>query len=137
MQPYNSAIQALGAGDLALDDGTFDMAYLLDAYAEDLTDVGHDFEADLGANISHRQALVNPTWVDRVFDADDMSVVDPDNGDTVTKIAIIKTSGTGGGGAAATNRVVAYQALASAVTWDGTNDNHTFDAQGIFRIGAA
>lgn len=136
MLPYNRALQALGAGDLALDDGTFDMAYLLDAYVANQGDAGHDFEDDLGANISHRQAIVNPTWVNRVFDADDMAVVDPNNGQTVTKIALIKATGTGGGGTAATNRLIAYQALSGPVTWDGTNDNQTFNASGIFRIGA-
>lgn len=139
MDVYKPSIQALGTGDLTLGDGTFEMLYLKSGYAVDV-DL-HDFEDDLGANISHRETLVNPTWVDRVFDADDMTVTDPDNGETVTQKAVVKSAngagGAGGGGTAATNRVLCHQALAANVTWDGTNDEQTFDAQGLFRIGAA
>ena len=138
MTPYDAALHAIGGGDLTLDDGTFEILYLLDAYVVDLDN--HDFEADLGANISHREQLVT-SWVNRVFDANDRAITDPNNGQTVTKIAIVKVAngagGAGGGGTAATNRLVCYQALAAPVSWDGTNDNQTFNASGIFRLGAA
>lgn len=142
MTPYNEALQALGSPTgLTLEaDGTYEILYLLDAYTVNLADGGHDFEDDLGANISHRETLANVSWSNRVLDADDLTVTDPDNGQTVTKIAIVKSGngagGVGGGGTAATNRLICYQALAGSVTWDGTNDNQTFNGSGIFRIGA-
>lgn len=140
MTPYDAALQALGVpGGLTLeDDGTYEILYLTSGYTVDLDT--HDFEDDLGANISHRETLTT-TWAARVFDAADLTVTDPDNGQTVTQIVIVKSAngagGAGGGGTAATNRLICHQALGASVTWDGTNDNQTFDAQGIFRIGAA
>lgn len=141
MTPYDAALQALGevSGLTFEADGTYEILYLTSGYTVDL-DL-HDFEDDLGANISHRETLSSVTWTGRVLDAADLTVTDPNNGQTVTQIVIVKSgngvSGAGGGGTAATNRLICHQTLAASVTWDGTNDNQTFDANGIFRIGAA
>ena len=142
MTPYESALHALGvagASGLTLEnDGTYEILYLTAGYTVNLDT--HDFEDDLGANISHRETITT-TWAGRVFDASDIAVTDPNNGQTVTQIVIVKsgngTNGVGGGGTAGTNRLICHQALASSVTWDGTNDSQTFNASGIFRIGAA
>lgn len=143
MTPYNTAIHALGvpAGLTLEDTGTYEMLFMRDAYTPDLTDTGHAFESNLGANISHREVIPTPTWVNRVFGASDFPITDPNNGDTVTKIVVVKTAngagGAGGGGTAATNRVIAYQLLSTPRTWDGTNDTFDVNASGLFRIGAA
>ena len=130
MTPYDAALQSLGEAGLDLSSGTFQILYLTSGYTVDLDT--HSTEADLGANISHRETLSNVTWTSRVFDADDLTVTDPDNGETVTQIVIVK-----GSAAAGANPLVCHQALSSSVTWDGTNDSQTFNASGIFRIGAA
>lgn len=142
MTPYNRALHALGVpGGLTLEgDGVYEMLYLRDAYVVDVSDTGHEFESHLGANISHRE-VVDCNWANRVFSGVNKTVTDPNNGDTVTKKVLVKVGngvgGVGGGGAAATNRLIAYQLLSQPVTWDGTNDQQNFNASGIFRLGGA
>jgi hypothetical protein len=143
MTPYYKALHALGVpGGLTLEaDGTYEILYLRAGYAPVLTDVGHEFETSLGANISHRETVVNPSWTNRVFSFDDKAVTDPNNGDTVTQQVLVKSGngagGAGGGGTAATNRLIAYESLAQPVTWDGTNDTMDVSASGAFRLGGA
>ena len=143
MTPFNTALHALGVpGGLTLEaDGTYEMLFMRDAYVADLTDTGHAFESNLGANISHREVVPTTSWVNRVMGGDDFPITDPNNGDTVTKIVLIKSGngagGSGGGGTAATNRVIAYQLLGTPRTWDGTNDTFDVNASGFFRIGGA
>lgn len=140
MDYYKEALHALGdPTGLTLEaDGTYEILFCTSAYTPDLTDGGDDFEDDL-AGISHRETLSGVSWTNRVFDADDVTVSDPDNGDTVTQAVLVKsgngTGGTGGGGTAATNRLIAHHTLTSSVTWDGTNDDFKFNASGLFRLG--
>lgn len=144
MTPYNTALQALGvagSAGLSLDEAgaQFEMLFLTSAYTADLTNAGHDFENDL-TGISHREVLSGHSWTNRVFTVSDKTVTDPNNGQTVTQMVLVKSGngsgGRGGGGTAATNRVIAHQTLSSAVAWDGTNDNLDINGSGIFRIGA-
>lgn len=142
MNVFKTALQALGEGALTLEtDGTYELLFITGDYTVDLDDDGDEFEDDLGANISHRETLSNVAWVDRVLDADDVSITDPDNEDTVTQVVIVKSGngegGAGGGGTASTNRLICHQTLASSVSWDGTNDSFVFHASGIFRLGSA
>ncbi len=126
---YEAALQALGAAGLDLSSGTFQILYLTEGYVADLGT--HATEADLGANISHRETLA-ATWANRTFDAADLSVTDPNNGATVTQAVIVK-----GTGALGTNPLVCHEVLSAPVTFDGTADNQTLHASGIFRLGAA
>ena len=130
MTPYATAINKLGSGDLDLSSGDFQILYLRAGYTANTGDGGHSTEADLGANISHREDLTT-SWSGRTFGATNFQISDPDNDDTVTQIVIVK-----GSGAAGTNDLVCHQTLDTPVTWDGVPDQQTFDSRGIFRIGA-
>lgn len=131
MTPYNTAIQKMGAGQLDLSSGTFQILYVSAGYTADLTDGGDSTESDLGANIVHRETLSGVTWSGRVFDAADLSITDPGSG-TVTQIVIVKGASANG-----SNDLICHEALDSPLVFDGTNDTQTFHASGIFRIGAA
>lgn len=142
MTPYNAALQALGVpGGLTFEaDGTYQILWTsgyVPAAADDFED---DITAQVGASILLRTTLSSVTWTARVFDAADASVADPGSG-TATYIVLVKTANgaavgsAGGGGTAATNRLIAYEDIAD-LTFDGTADTLTFNASGIFRIGA-
>lgn len=141
MNLYKKALQALGnpTGLTLETDGTYEILYLTSAYTVDLSDTGDEFESDL-SGISHRETLSSLSWSSRVFDAANFTITDPDNGDTVTQIVLVKsgngTGGVGGGGTAGTNRLIAHQNGLS-VAWDGVDDDHEFNASGIFRLGGA
>jgi hypothetical protein len=132
MTPYRKALHAGFTGQLTLNAGTFQILYLRAGYTANTGDGGHEFESDLGANISHRQTLTGVTWSNRTFSAADLTVTDPNNGDTVTQKVIVKGTGPSG-----TNRLVAHQTLPAPVAWDGVADSQAFNASGIFRVGGA
>jgi hypothetical protein len=132
---YAKFLQALGDGAIDLGAGTFKCA-LVDTgvYTVDASDTGHEFESDLSGVLDEAD-LVSPTWVARVFDAADFVGTFPDSGGGGTGEAIVIYKDTG---TPATSQLMFYFDTVTGlpVTQDGTADSITFNASGIWKLGA-
>jgi len=133
--PYPSFLQALGEGSIDLSAGTFKIS-LLDSgiYTPDVTDGGDDFYDDISA-AELTVATLTATWTLRVFDASDFvgTFPDPGGGDTGEYLVIWKDTGV-----AATSPLLFFFDTLSGLpmTLDGTADSLTFNASGIWKLGA-
>lgn len=130
---YNKFLQALGNGEVDLGAGTFKIALLSASYTPDLTDSGDEFESDLVGKLDEID-LVNPTWVNRVFDADNLVGIFPDNTvGTGTQLVLYKDTGT-----PATSNLIAYYdtVVGLPIIQDGIDDTITFAAGGLFKLGS-
>jgi len=133
--PYPSFLQALGEGAIDLSSGTF-KASLCDSaiYTPDVTDGGDDFYDDISASVLTTGTLT-ATWLLRVFDAADFvgTFPDPGGGDTGEYLVIWKDTAT-----PATSPLLFFFDTLSGLpmTLDGTPDSLTFNASGIWKVGA-
>jgi len=132
---YAKFLQALGTGSIDLSAGTFKIA-LVDTgtYTVDASDAGHEFLSDL-SGVLETATLVTPTWVARVFDADDFVGTFPDGGGGFTGEALVIYKDTG---VAATSPLMFYLDTVTGlpITLDGTDDSLTFNASGIWKLGS-
>lgn len=123
---YPTAKQAMGAGNLELDAGTF-KAVLVDT-ADYTYSATHDFLNDVPAGARVATAtLSNVTWVGAVLDADD-AVFSTVSGDQSEALIIYKDTG-----AEATSNLIVYIDTATGlpITPGGGNINVAWNASGI------
>jgi len=135
MNWYNSALQAAFDGS-GVDLSTADVrvAFVDSGYTADLTDGGDEFLSDVKAagTVLTTSDLSNVSWSNRVLDADDPTITDPGSGEA-TQAAVYIDTGTD-----STSRLLGHTDTASGLplTFDGTNDNLTFNASGILKLGS-
>jgi len=132
---YAKFLQALGEGSIDLSSGTFKIA-LVDTgtYTADVSDTGDEFLSDL-SGVLETATLATPTWVNRIFDADDFVGNFPDSGGGATGEALVIYKDTG---VAGTSPLILYLDTVTGlpITLDGTPDSLTFNASGIYKLGA-
>jgi hypothetical protein len=135
MNWYNSALQAAFDGS-GVDLSTADVrvAFVDSGYTADLTDGGDEFLSDVKAagTVLTTSDLSNVSWSNRVLDADDPTITDPGSGEATQAVVYIDT------GTDSTSRLLGHTDTASGLplTFDGTNDNLTFNASGILKLGS-
>jgi len=135
MDWYNSALQAAFDGS-GVDLSTADVrvAFVDSGYTADLTDGGDEFLSDVKAagTVLTTSDLSNVSWSNRVLDADDPTITDPGSGEATQAVVYIDT------GTDSTSRLLGHTDTASGLplTFDGTNDNLTFNASGILKLGS-
>jgi len=135
MNWYNSALQAAFDGS-SVDLSTADVrvAFVDSGYTADLTDGGDEFLSDVKAagTVLTTSDLSNVSWSSRVLDADDPTITDPGSGEATQAVVYIDT------GTDSTSRLLGHTDTASGLplTFDGTNDNLTFNASGILKLGS-
>jgi len=135
MNWYNSALQAAFDGS-SVDLSTADVrvAFVDSGYTADLTDGGDEFLSDVKAagTVLTTSDLSNVSWSNRVLDADDPTITDPGSGEATQAVVYIDT------GTDSTSRLLGHTDTASGLplTFDGTNDNLTFNASGILKLGS-
>jgi hypothetical protein len=135
MNWYNSALQAAFDGS-GVDLSTADVrvAFVDSGYTADLTDGGDEFLSDVKAagTVLTTSDLSNVSWSTRVLDADDPTITDPGSGEATQAVVYIDT------GTDSTSRLLGHTDTASGLplTFDGTNDNLTFNASGILKLGS-
>jgi len=135
MNWYNSALQAAFDGS-SVDLSTADVrvAFVDSGYTADLTDGGDEFLSDVKAagTVLTTSDLSNVSWSNRVLEADDPTITDPGSGEATQAVVYIDT------GTDSTSRLLGHTDTASGLplTFDGTNDNLTFNASGILKLGS-
>jgi len=135
MNWYNTALQAAFDGS-GVDLSTADVrvAFVDSGYTADLTDGGDKFLSDVKAagTVLTTSDLSNVSWSTRVLDADDPTITDPGSGQATQAVVYIHT------GTDSTARLLGHTDTASGLplTFDGTNDNLTFNASGILKLGS-
>jgi len=135
MNWYNSALQAAFDGS-GVDLSTADVrvAFVDSGYTADLTNGGDEFLSDVKAagTVLTTSDLSNVSWSNRVLDADDPTITDPGSGEATQAVVYIDT------GTDSTSRLLGHTDTASGLplTFDGTNDNLTFNASGILKLGS-
>lgn len=135
MNWYNSALQAAFDGS-GVDLSTADVrvAFVDSGYTADLTDGGDEYLSDVKAagTVLTTSDLSNVSWSTRVLDADDPTITDPGSGEATQAVVYIDT------GTDSTSRLLGHTDTASGLplTFDGTNDNLTFNASGILKLGS-
>jgi len=135
MDWYNSALQAAFDGS-GVDLSTADVrvAFVDSGYTADLTDGGDEFLSDVKAagTVLTTSDLSNVSWSNRVLEADDPTITDPGSGEATQAVVYIDT------GTDSTSRLLGHTDTASGLplTFDGTNDNLTFNASGILKLGS-
>lgn len=135
MNWYNSALQAAFDGS-GVDLSTADVrvAFVDSGYTADLTDSGDEFLSDVKAagTVLTTSDLSNVSWSTRVLDADDPTITDPGSGEATQAVVYIDT------GTDSTSRLLGHTDTASGLplTFDGANDNLTFNASGILKLGS-
>jgi hypothetical protein len=135
MNWYNSALQAAFDGS-GVDLSTADVrvAFVDSGYTADLTDGGDEFLSDVKQNgtVLTTSDLSNVSWSNRVLDADDPTITDPGSGEATQAVVYIDT------GTDSTARLLGHTDTASGLPlqFDGTNDNLTFNASGILKLGS-
>ena len=106
---------------------------LVEATSNWLSDLvsGNRTHAD-GTGATAGIALGTKTVVGKTFDAANLvgTFTDPNNANGATAVLLIFRWNTAEGD----SRLIAYDVLASAVNQDGTDDDVTFDASGIFDL---
>lgn len=135
MNWYNTALQAAFDGSgVDLTSADVRVAFVDSGYTADLTDGGDEFLSDVKASgtILTTVDVSNVTWTNRVLDGDDASITDPGSGEAVHAVVYIHT------GTDSTARLLAHSDTASGLPlqFDGTNDNLTFNASGILKLGS-
>lgn len=135
MNWYNSALQAAMDGT-GIDLTTADVraAFVDSGYTADLSDTGDEFLSDVKASgtVLTTVDISNVSWSTRVFDGDDATITDPGSGEATQIVLFIHT------GDDSTARLLAHTDTASGlpITFDGTNDDLTFNASGILKLGS-
>lgn len=100
------------------------------AYTPDTSDEGHEFHSDL-TGILHTETMSSVTWANRVLDCADFTVTDPGGATTATQLVwVLWVTDTN-------DSILIGVDDITDVTFDGTNDDATVNANGIFRLGGA
>lgn len=134
MNWYNTALQAAFDGTGAdLTTADVRVAFVDSGYTVDLSDTGDEFLSDVKAagTVLTTVDLANVSWSNRVLDADDATITDPGSGSATQYVVYIHT------GTDSTARLLGHTSSATGlpISFDGTNDNLTFNASGILKLG--
>lgn len=135
---FDKTLQLLGTGGLDLSSGTFKLT-LVDhgVHTPDTSDTGDDYIDDIPAGARKQTVtLSGVTFVNRVFDASDVNpLTDPGGGTTVESFVIWKDTGT-----ESTSPLIYFIDTDSGgllpYTLDGNDDQISWNASGIFKLGA-
>lgn len=120
---YNTALQALGAGQLDLTTGAYKVALTSSAYTPA---VAHAFLSSV-TNILATATLTTVTWSSAELIIADASIPDPGTG-TAAVVVLYKDTGVAG-----TSRLVGFQTGVNLV-FDGTADTLDFPATFTLRL---
>lgn len=125
---YPKAKDLLGEGDLD---------FLVDTIKVILVDTGtytysaaHDFIDDVTGTGGTAQTITNPTWVNGLFDGDNVTFTAVAGTVSYEALVIFKETA----GASSTDPVIAYIDGFTAVTSNGGDITVTFNASGIFQL---
>lgn len=136
MNWYSKALQNLGLGLIDLSAGTL-KAQFVSGYTPSAGDAGHGTLTEVtgagGGTIEASATITNHVWANRALDGDD--VVVPDDGDGSATCLLVTWEAAGGGG---TVYLLGYSTTAPGLpyTLDGTDDDLTWNASGILKLGA-
>lgn len=131
MTVYRKFLQkAYDGAAIDLDGADVRACFVSSAYTPDTTDTGHEFHDDL-AGILLTENLIGVTWANRVLDADDFTISDPGGATVATHVVFVLWLGS-----SATSPLISVEDITD-LTFDGTDDDGTFNASGIFRLGGA
>lgn len=128
---YNTALQALGDGDIDLGAGTFKVALCSSAYTADTSDSGDDFFDDV-TGVLTTATLSGVTWnsARELSATTPVSFNDPGSG-TATQMVLYKDTGV-----ASTSPLIGYDNTATnlPIVFDGTDDAISFGSY-ILKLG--
>lgn len=123
-----SAMMRGQGGDLGA--GTFEMLFVSNSHVPDDTDAtGDEFEADLGANILHRETVA-VALADRTLDLTPFQMQDPGGGSVVGHVYLMHRAGASN---PSTNRLVAHEDIQD-LTLDGAADQINDSAEGLLSL---
>jgi hypothetical protein len=135
MDWFKTALQAAFDGSgIDLSSADIRVAFVDSGYTADLSDGGDEFLSDVKQNgtVLTTSDISNISWSNRVLDGDDATITDPGSGEATQAVVYIHT------GTDSTARLLGHTDTASGLplTFDGTNDNLTFNASGILKLGS-
>lgn len=133
MTVYKKLLHALGTGAVNFSTPPTIKALFVDSsYVPDGSDTGDEFYDDITpTDILLEETMSGVTWVNRVLDCADFVVSDPGGATVADHVVFCIWTGDG-----ATSRLISFENITD-LTFDGTDDDATINASGIFRLGGA